>query len=174
MYKLIENVIFYSARSENVQPLIDVSTSRKKYKEVMKYRKNCRSSMESDTIKMAVLAPLFACFVLVPRNKRSASAQIREQNNIVKREGLQTARSRQIRVEIDLITSASCRDAVFTADPESASRETVRASERLRIHASANRSLDYNVRDSTPRRGGRVIPFADRKSKPQTRAKPQR
>lgn len=38
-----------------------------------------------------------------------------------------------------------------------------------RIRASANRSFDYNVRASTPRRG-RVIPFAGRKSKPQPRA----
>lgn len=65
------------------------------------------------------------------REKRSrVPVRIRKRNNIVKCEGLRPVRSRQIRVEIDLITSTSCRDAVFTSVRESASREIVRASER--------------------------------------------
>lgn len=138
--------------------------------------------MESGAIKMVVLASLFACFALVPRARsergalrRGVPAQIRERNNVVKCEGLRPVRSKQIRVEIDLITSASCRDAVFTSvSSPSASRGTIRpCSERktgLRIHASANRSLDYNVRVSTPRHGGEDawfhLPIANRNRNP--------
>lgn len=116
--------------------------------------------MESDAIKMVVLAPRFVCFALVPRarSERRAPARTRERNNVVKREGgcESGQEAGQIRAEIDLITSASCRDAVFTAVRGAGRRARLRPCERktgLRIRASANRSLDYDARDSGRRAG---------------------
>ena len=93
--------------------------------------------MESGMIKTVVLAYLFACFALAScaRNGETPAflgEYLCKRNNVVKREGLQAARSRQIRVEIDLITPASCRKSSFYFGLESKSRRPKRPSERAK------------------------------------------
>lgn len=121
----------------------------KKYSEILKYEENCpinrRSSMESSAIKMVVLALQFACFALASPARRCAWTC--ERNNIVKREGLLAARSRQIHIEIDLITSASCRDAVFTSVLSwTRAGQRDQESERTRDEASNSRECESVVR----------------------------
>lgn len=83
--------------------------------------------------------------------QKARDAQTCERNNVVKREALRPAKSRQIRIEIDLITSASWRDAVFTSMPSwtraGQRDQRVRANERRSYEFAWVRieSFDYNV-----------------------------
>lgn len=127
---------------------------RKKYSEILKYREN-RSITVVVRWNPARLKRLFSHFnSLVLHSlllQEASGAQTCERNNVVKREGLRAARSRQIRVEIDLITSGFLPRCSFYLTAELNSRgpkEIKSPSERetrLRIRMSANQSFDYNI-----------------------------
>lgn len=135
--------------------------------------------MESDAIKMVVLAPPFACFVLVPQawSKRSVAAfSLKFASEITSLNARDCGRQEAGKFALKLIWLLRLPAAMqFLRRPRvGAARRRARdrpceRKTRLRIHASANRSLDYNVRGSTPRGGEDAwfhLPIANRNRKP--------